>query len=194
MARFFYVFFLVIGCFVKPVYAADDLGAYAAVSGQFIQSLSTIESGTRAGGKLEFARLDRWVAMDLRVATGNHIMDYGFVLKLFRHWRFSENLATTGISAGVGPVLLYSQGVDNGSFAEGTATAEGKKRAFMDLGLHPFVRFIYDTERGFGVVADLGVDMIFARRFSTNADGLGSNDKRSRYRVAGSIGVAFPVD
>ncbi len=180
--------------FLSAAGRADEMNSYVALSGNVIQSLSSIEKGTRGGGKIEFARLPRWVAMDLRFASGNHYTDLGAILKFYKHWKFSEEDSATGISLGMGAGILSSTGVDNGSYADGNATVDGGKRSFMDIVAHPFTRYVWDTGRGFGIVADLGVDIVPRRSYQKKDDVIGNKDDHMRYRVQASVGFALEVD
>ena len=60
---------------------ADPIDGYLTTSFNYTNQFATGESGGRYGGRLEFGRISRWVAMDFRYSTGLKYSDYGAMLK-----------------------------------------------------------------------------------------------------------------
>lgn len=157
---------------------AEPMDAYLMPAFSYTQHLSSLESGGRMGGRMEFGRFGKNIALDVRFGTGTGYTDYGVAFKAFGHWDFgaSQNMS---VDLGGSAIVLYSKGYEEASI----------KQAFNDLGISPFVRFTYDTGLGFGIMADAGVELMMLRRTRTTTLATGSSSGKMRMRMYFALGV-----
>ena len=99
-------------------------------------------AGARNYVHVEFARLRKWVSIDLRAGFGKEYNDFGGLFRVARHWKFGSE-AATGISFGAGVGAMYSSGIRR--------TGSTERDAFVDCVGAPFVRYIWDWGNSMGV-------------------------------------------
>lgn len=160
---------------------ADPMGAYLMPAVSFTKGMESSESSLRTGGRFEFGRFDKNIALDLRFGQGGGYKDLGGSFKGFGHWNLGDR-EQMGLDFGGGLVLLYSKGLDSAVL----------RQSFTEFGLSGFVRFTYDFGLGFGVMADLGLEMILQRRLRATTAAEASSDSTMRPRPYLAIGV--PID
>lgn len=174
---------------IKPL-RADPIDGYVALMGGILNQSTASESGSRKIIRAEFARLASFISVDMRMGFGLGRTDYGGTFKVYKHWNFSSD-SGTGVSAGLGGGASYVSRVDTPSTADGTIAADGQFRGYTDVFAAPFVRFIYDTKMGIGVIGEFEYDYVFGRYFTGQS--LPRNDKNARQRMLFSVGVAVEI-
>jgi hypothetical protein len=156
---------------------AGEMDGYVMPSFVVTSNMAAVERGIRMGGRLDFGRLAKNIALDLRYNSGLGYKDYGGAFKIFQHWEFSQELAA---SLGIGALFMASNGI---------ATAN-PRRAFHEFGLSPFGRVMFETPWHFGLMTEFGVDLVPTRTFTTEPRGTEST-LRPRFFV--TLGVPFAV-
>jgi hypothetical protein len=170
---------------VPALARAEALDGYISPLFSYSGHLSSTESGSRIGTRIEFGRLSRNIALDLRVAQGLDYTDLGATLRFFKHWAFTQSF---GLSMGSGFGALYS---DKHPTKLNTA---GNPAKFVDYIVNPFARFLYDSDNGWGASAELGLDIIPRRSFTTELqDGSNRADSTLRNRIVFALGFVIDV-
>jgi hypothetical protein len=123
----------------KKAHSQEVMTGYVAP----IWAMRSQEGGSRTFFKVEFARLTRYISLDLRYGQGLGYQDYGGTLRFFRHWSFGTD-SGTGVSAGLG--------------IGATSSSD-----FIESFVNPFVRGVWDTRYGFGIVGEFGFEPIIQR-------------------------------
>ena len=167
--------------FVSSAHAADELNTYVMPMGTFTRHMHTTEDGNRLGGRLEFANMNKYFAVDFRFGTGNNYTDFGGSAKFFNHWRFDGY----AIGVGMGLTGLYSKGPNN--------VTEASRQPFVDAGGSPFVRFILDRKWGVGLMIELGVDTMVLRQIQKKNDLPSDSNNTMRMRPYIGLGIPFEV-
>lgn len=166
---------------------ADGLTGFVAPVVGYSQQLSDIESGGRCMLRFDFTRLAQWVSLDARLGFGNGVTDYGGVIKFFHHWYLGDRASSaTGFSLGAGLGAMAGKGDSPIVLAGGIGSVAS--RSFVDLIVHPFGRFLYDTGDGYGFFVDLGFDMVPLRVYKS-----GSPSREGSFRNRVFIAVGFPI-
>ncbi len=160
---------------------ADPMDAYIMPAFSYTKHLSSSESVSRMGGRIEFGRFAKNIALDLRLGQGGGYSDYGTSFKAFGHWDLGDS-DRFGLDLGAGAVVLFSGGYDDAVI----------QQSFYEMGLAPFVRFTYNTGYGFGVTADLGTELMLTRRYKATDAAEASSVNRLRPRVYFALGI--PVE
>lgn len=173
----------------KPVHA-DPIDGYVALKAGILNQSTAIESGSRKVLSVEFARLGSFISVDMRMGLGMGRTDFGGAFKVYKHWNFSSD-SGTGISAGLGGGASYVSRVDSPTTAEGTLAADGQYRGYTDVFAAPFLRFIFDTKHGIGVIGEFEYDYVFGRYFTGSS--LPRSDRSARQRMLFSLGIAVEI-
>jgi hypothetical protein len=159
------------------VASADPIDGYINTSFDMNMRSKTNDSGTRVGGKIEFGRINRNFALDFRFAKGLDYSDFGFAPKLFGTWYFHEYFAFQG-GAELG--LSYSSGIVKTGVV---------KQSFSETFAGPFARLLFDSQRGVGVVLNVGYDYVFSRRYNSTAGADGRSDTTPASLINFGLGI-----
>lgn len=155
-------FAVVCGLMVTALSArAESMDGYVALSGGMIRHMSTNDKvnnkDLRYGGRIDFVRLQKNIALDLRYGTGLDYVDYGAAFKLFHHFGFASTNAT-GLSMGVGFGGNYSSGF------------EGQDVAFSEMFVPAFARILLDFGMGLGFVIEGEYNAVLSRQAVSGPD------------------------
>jgi hypothetical protein len=135
------------------------------------------------GARIEFNRLVKYTALDLRYASGKH--NYmGGSLRFFKHWETERGNHWT---LGAGPGATYAP---QGNFY-GNETQVGK--AYIEYFIEGFASYIWDFQNGVGLIVQWGVQAPFQRKYQ-NASASPNNEGYLKFRPFLSLGMAFDVD
>jgi hypothetical protein len=125
---------------IDPEFLDGFIGVGGGATQHLTESNFTEEDrGLRQYAHLEFTRLRRWIALDVRAGFGQDYNDYGLLFKVYKHWRFSPK-NSTGLSLGAGVGAMYSP-KKTSTPSEGTTIT---RYAFVDLIGAPFARYMWD--------------------------------------------------
>jgi hypothetical protein len=130
---------------------------------------------------LEFNRLRRWIALDLRAGFGNSYNDYGLIFKVYKHWRFSSK-NSTGLSLGAGV---------GGMFSPKKNSPTDPRDPYVDLIGVPFARYIWDWGNGVGIEASLEYQLIPLRKYM-DTPSTSNSDLRTRFGFG--LSLLFEAD
>ncbi|HVJ65312.1 MAG TPA: hypothetical protein VM901_08660 [Bdellovibrionota bacterium] len=159
---------------------AEALDGYIALTGGLIKHMSASDQSagkaSRYMGRLDFVRVQKNVALDLRFGSGMDYQDMGGAFKVFHHFAFSGSTAT-GISLGGGLGGMYSR-----------AGVEGTNATFYELFSPVFARVIFDMGLGFGLLLDAEYNAMFQRRYP---DGEVSDNSKVANRFFFGAGIAI---
>ncbi|MBS1984714.1 MAG: hypothetical protein JST16_11130 [Bdellovibrionales bacterium] len=161
---------------------ADNLNTVIIPTGVWMKHSSSVESGSRYGGRIEFANLGKNVAFDLRIGSGLDYLDYGASLKFFAHDTLTKDFSW---SLGGGAVADYSAGY--------TTVAEASRQGFVDTGVDAFGRLFWDSGSGVGVMLELGLECMFHRNTFAKGSLEASSNSDIRYRPYVALGVPFEI-
>jgi hypothetical protein len=144
-----------------------------------------ISEGAEASGglRIEFARLVKFIALDLRYMSGKY--NYmGGSLKFFQHWETSGGNHWT---LGMGPGALYAP---DGNFY-GNDSQVGQP--YVEYFAEGFGSFLWDFSNGVGLLTQAGVNVPFHRKYqSTSADPNNAGYLTARPFI--TLGIAIDVD
>ena len=156
---------------------AEALDGYLGLSGGLITHMTPSEQAsgsTRYGARLDFVRVQKSVALDLRFGSGMDYQDMGGAFKVFHHFAFSGTTAT-GLSLGGGIGSMYCSGGIGDSDA-----------AFYDLFAPVFARVIFDMGLGFGLFVDAEYNAVLKR---TLVDGGSGGNAGNRYFIGAGLAI-----
>lgn len=174
------IFFMGLGLGILPQAHAEALDGYVGFGGGMIRHLGAADKvagkDTRYGGRIDFVRLQKSVALDLRGASGLTYQDFGAAFKIFHHFQFSPSNAT-GISLGGGLGGMYSR-----------SGFEGADESFYEIFTPVFARVLLDFGFGMGIYLDAEYAPMLQRRFTAGATS-DNRDIANRYYLG--AGVAF---
>lgn len=162
------------------VRAAEPINGYLNLSAAMLARTSAIESGMRYGFWAELGRVNAHVALDFRYMVGQGYFNYGSALRLFEFWSLDDKEELT-LMAGVGALIEYAL----------KDPAEALPRSYMEFGITPFVRTLWDPGIGMGVTGELGVVAIPARYYLVSNK---AKEYSFRHRPYVSVGIAISVD
>ena len=158
---------------------AENLDGYVGFLGGANIHLTNIDkvdgANARLGGKLDFVRLSRNIALDLRYGSGMDYTDFGAALKALAHFPFSQS-SSTGLVLGLGLSGTSSSGLSNGS-----------GESFYDAGAVVMSQFIFDLGIGAGMVFEAELNPVFLRNGS-------SFPKDSSLRNRFSVSAGFVIN
>jgi hypothetical protein len=159
---------------------AEALDGYIALSGGITKHLDQSDQmagkDSRMSVRLDFVRVQKSVALDLRFGTGMEYEDMGGAFKVFHHFAFS-NSTSTGISLGGGIGGMYSR-----------AGYSGSGETFYEMFIPAFARVIFDMGLGFGLFVDAEYNAMVQRRFTTGSQS-DSSAVNNRYFLGAGIAV-----
>ena len=159
---------------------AEALDGYVGLSGGLVKHMSTTDQidgeDSRYSFRIDFVRLQRNVALDLRFGNGMSYQDWGGALKVFHHFAFS-NATATGLSVGGGLGAMYSR-----------AGLESTQNTFYEIFAPVFARVIFDMGLGFGLFLDAEYNAMFQRRFP-GGEQADNSDIQNRYFFGAGIAI-----
>lgn len=163
------------------LHAKEALDGYLALSGGMIRHMTASDQvngkDTRYGGRLDFVRLQKNVALDFRFGNGLTYQDFGGAFKLFEHIAFTSSSAT-GLTLGAGIGAMYSK-----------TGLTSVNRAFYETFAPVFGRLLFDFGFGMGLFFDAEYSAMFQRRFAEGTQS-GTNQSISNRYYLGA-GLAF---
>lgn len=164
----------------------EFLDGFVSVGGGFIQHLKENEltqndKGVRQYAHLEFTRLRRWIALDVRAGFGHGYNDYGLIFKVYKHWRFNPK-NSTGLSLGAGLGGMYSPKKNSPT---------DPRNPYIDLVGSPFARYMWDWGNGVGIEASLEYQLIPLRKY-TDTPSTSNSDLRTR--LGFGLSLLFEAD
>lgn len=166
-----------------PVY----LDGFVGVGGSIVSHLSEGEQGTRQNVRVEFARIRKWIAIDLRVGFGQDYTDFGGNFRVFKHIRFTDRDSATGLSLGMGLGGMYSQGQ--------SPKPGDDRQPFADIIVSPFARFIWDWGNGVGMGFDLEYQAVPYTTYMEDTATDNFDDIRDlRHRIMFGVSFLFEVE
>ncbi len=117
---------------------------------------SSVAKASRTRVDIQFGRLQKNVELDFSFGNGNGYRDYGVAFRVFNHFQFGSDDKATGVSVGLGI----------GAYSADKATP----RPFVDLGVSPFVRGVYDFGIGVGIALEAGLQLVPLRSYTDKAE------------------------
>lgn len=169
--------------FSASISAAPMTGYVGALGTATYQGFGEASEVT-GGARIEFARLVKFTALDLRYSSGRN--NYlGASLRFFQHW---ETLKGNHWTLGAGPGVTYAP---QGSSFYGNETQVGK--AYMEYFIETVTSYVWDFQNGLGVIFQGGVQAPFQRKYQ----GSGPDpafEGYLKFRPYFSVGMAFDVD
>ena len=167
----------------------EFLDGFVGIGGGTVQHLTESQfteddRGLRQYAHLEFSRLRRWIALDVRAGFGQDYNDYGLVFKIYKHWRFNPK-NSTGLSLGAGVGGMYSP--------KKTLSETESRYAFIDFVGAPFARYIWDWGNGMGIEASLEYQLLPLRKYVGDTS-ITEDNNDLRTRVAFGLSLLFEAD
>lgn len=171
---------LVVGLFlsVSSGLRAEGLDGYIGISGGMNKHLTASDTkGSRYDVRIDFARLQKSIALDLRLGNGMKYSDIGGAFKIFEHFAFSDS-TSTGVSLGTGLGATYSR-----------AGVTGVDKSFYDVFVPAFARVMFDFGFGGGLFVDFEYQAMFMRRYPSG-DVSDSRDLAHRFYIGAGIAIS----
>jgi hypothetical protein len=173
-------------CFSFADYMKGFVGLGYAAATQFVGA----ETGLQHNFRLEFARLSKNVALEVRATTYENFQNYGAFLKGYKAWRFSDTTAT-GVHLGLGLGGLYGTKYLNDGLGNRYSYVAGPVREkAVEICVQAYTRFLWDWGVGAGMFFDIIYENSPFLKFYSEKDLGGEKIQRALF----GVGLAVDVD